>query len=401
MNKKAVQFGAGNIGRGFLGQLFFESGYHTVFVDVVDELVEAINRRHAYPLRIVGEDSYTLTIGNVEAVHARDVEAVAQAVAEADLGATAVGVGVLPKVAPLIAAGLAERFRKPQAPPLNLIVCENLMDAERFMRDEVRRHLDSRYHSALEEHVGFVEASIGRMVPLMTEKEKAEDPLLLCVEPYCELPVDVNGFRGPIPALSHMQPRPRFVGYVERKLFVHNMSHAVAAYLGYLKGCHYIWQAIEDAAIRGAVERAMSETCRSLAAKHGIDDQELAAHATDLLQRYRNRALGDQITRIAKDPLRKLGPRDRLIGAGLLCIEQNVEPVHVALGAAAALFYDHPDDPEAQQLQTLRRLEGIEGVFSKVCRIDPDSPLGQLILRQIDRLKGGQQPLIPAAAPPS
>jgi len=316
---KAVQFGAGNIGRGFLGQLFFETGYDTVFVDVIPEVVDGLRTRGAYPLRIVGDQSRTLSIGNVTAIHSSDRERVAAAIAEADLAATAVGVKVLPKVAPVLALGLAKRFeqdsqsgdwrsRELDARPLNIIVCENMIDAGPFLREQVREHLPPHFHAALDERVGFVEASIGRMVPIMTEAVKAEDPLLICVEEYCELPVDAQGFKGPIPPLKNMQPRPNFKGYVERKLFMHNAGHATTAYLGYLRGHEYIWQAMDDLIVVNETDAAMAETCAGLTAKHGLDTRALNEHWADLKRRFRNKALGDQIVRVAADPVRKLGP---------------------------------------------------------------------------------------------
>ncbi len=387
MKKKAVQFGAGNIGRGFLGQLYFETGYATTFVDVVGEVISGLNARRAYPLRIVDEQTRTLTIGDVRALHASDTQPVAGAVAEADLAATAVGVAALPKVAPLIAAGVAKRFQDPAAPPLNLIVCENLIGAGPYLREQVRQHLDPAFHEALDARVGFVEASIGRMVPIMTEKEKAEDPLLICVEAYCELPVDANGFKGPIPPLKNMQPHPNFEAYVERKLFVHNAGHAATAYLGYLRGQEYIWQAIADETVRREADAAIAETRAGLAAKHGLDPGALEAHWQDLVRRFQNKALGDQVARVAKDPLRKLGPNDRLIGAGLMCLEQNIEPVHVAFAAAAAVRYDNPEDQAAQRLQETLRERGLEGVFTGICQIAKDSHLADLIREGLERLQ--------------
>jgi len=381
---KAVQFGAGNIGRGFLGQLYFETGYETTFVDVIPEVVAGLQTRHEYPLRIVEDaGSRTLTIGNVDAVDASDVDAVAAAVAEADLCATAVGVNVLPRVAPGLAAGIAKRFEQPPPRPLNVIVCENMIDAGPFLREEVRRRLDPAHHAALGELVGFVEASIGRMVPVM---EKAEDPLLVCVEAYCELPVDAQGFRGPVPPLANMQPKDHFKGYVERKLFVHNAGHAAAAYLGYLRGHEYIWQAMADATVRSEVDAAMAETCAGLVRKHGFTPEELDAHRADLARRFQNRALGDQVARVAKDPVRKLGPKDRLTGAGLMCLGQDVEPAHVAFAAAAAVRYDHADDAAARRLEAIRRQDGLDGVLRQVCQIPEDSRLAQLIRQGAQRL---------------
>ena len=383
---KAVQFGAGNIGRGFLGQLYFESGYETAFVDVVPEIVEGLRQRRAYPLRIVGETSRTIMLGNVTALLGSDTEAVGEALAEADLAATAVGVNVLARVAPAIAHGIATRFEGAVPRPLNIIVCENMIDAGPFLREEVRKHLPSHLHDALDAQVGFVEASIGRMAPRMTDAMRSEDPLLVCVEEYCELPVDANGFRGPIPPLKHMTPRTNFRAYVERKLFVHNAGHATTAYLGYLRRHEYIWQAISDDSIRAAADAAMGETCAGLAAKHGLSRKDLEAHWQDLIRRFKNKALGDQVVRVASDPVRKLGPRDRLIGAALMCLENGIEPKHVAFAAAAAIRYDYAGDPAAGKLQALLREHGMRGVLTQVCQIPPDSRLAELVRQGAQRL---------------
>src|SRR5690349_4578030 len=102
-----VQFGAGNIGRGFMGHLFTEAGYEVVFVDVVPEVVWALNGRRAYPLRLAGPDRFeTLTIRPVRAVDGRDLEAVAREIAACDFVCTAVGVPALPHLAPGLAAGI-------------------------------------------------------------------------------------------------------------------------------------------------------------------------------------------------------------------------------------------------------------------------------------------------------
>lgn len=385
--KKAVQFGAGNIGRGFLGQLFYESGYETTFIDVIEPLVNGLNERHGYPLRILDDVSYTMSIENVRAIHASETERVADALAGADIAATAVGVPVLPKIAHLIAAGIARRFAAPNAAPLNIILCENLLEAGPYLREQVRGHLSPAFHAALDERVGFVEASIGRMVPVMTEVQREEDPLLVCVEEYCHLPVDQDGFKGQIPEIKNLQPRGNFAGYVERKLFVHNAGHAVTAYLGYLRGHEFIWQAIGDSTVRAQVGAALSETCEGLVRKHGLDAQALLNHRDDLLRRFGNRLLGDQVERVARDPVRKLGPRDRLIGAASMCLEQSVPPVNLAFAAAAAIRYDHRSDPAAKTVQECLKREGLSGVLREVCKVQPDSALGCLIAEGDHRLK--------------
>ncbi|MDZ4859104.1 MAG: mannitol-1-phosphate 5-dehydrogenase [Candidatus Hydrogenedentes bacterium] len=384
--RKAVQFGAGNIGRGFLGQLFYESDFATTFIDVAEPLIAELNERGRYPLRILDETCSTEWIENVSAVHSTNREAVVKALVECDLAATAVGVNVLSKIAPVLAEGIERRFKYTDAAPLNIIVCENLLDAGPYLREEVRSHLPPALHAALDDSVGFVEASIGRMAPVMTEKQKQEDALLVCTEAYAELPVDRSGFKGPIPYLNHMQPCGNFGAYVERKLFVHNAGHAATAYLGYLRGHEFIAHAIGDTLVRTPVDAAMTESCAGLVSKHGMDADDLRMHKDDLLRRFANPLLNDQIDRVARDPIRKLGNRDRLVGAGLMCLSQGVSPEHLAFAAAAAIRYDHSADPAAQLIQTQLEREGLQRVLQEICGLPEDSPLNGLITAGLEGL---------------
>lgn len=372
---QAVHFGAGSIGRGFLGQIYCESGYQTTFIDVVAPVVEALNLRGSYPLHEVSDEGgRTLTINRVNAVNGGDLEKAASALATADIASTAVGLHALPHIAPVIAAAIVQRFSRVDAPPLDIIVCENLKNGETHMRALVAAHLSERYIPLLETHVGFVEASIGRMVPVVTPEQRAEDPLAVWVEPYCELPVDARGFRGPVPELKYLKPTSNFVAYVERKLFVHNLTHAATAYLGYHRGYRFIYEAIRDASVRAVVEAAGRETCAALVKKYGTGAGDVETHRQDLIRRYHNRALADQVTRVGRDPVRKLGPEDRLIGAMRLCLGQEIAPRAVATAAAAAILYDNPEDPGVPEIQTLLKNGGVDAVLEGICGLSVDSP---------------------------
>ena len=381
MNKIAVHFGAGSIGRGFLGQLYFESGYSTVFIDVMEDVVAALNERGAYPVDIVSETGVArIEVGNVSAVSGRDKENAAAVLAQADVASTAVGLNALPHIVPVIARAIELRFANADAPPLDILLCENVKNGEAYMRGLVKERLAPEFHGLLDTCVGFIEASIGRMVPVMTAEQRAVDPLLVCVEPYCELPVDAAGFKGDIPPIHHLKPTSNFVGYVERKLFVHNLTHATAAYLGYRKGYSYIYEAIRDDEIRALVEGAGKESCAALAKKRGLDADELAAHVDDLVFRYHNTALADQIARVARDPLRKLGKDDRLIGAANLCVEQGVAPKHIAIATAAAILYDAADDPTVPKVREILERGGVEAVLREISGIEPDTQPGIMIM---------------------
>ena len=381
----AVQFGAGNIGRGFMGELFAASGYRTTFVDVDRAIVEAAQARGSYEVHHVSAaGDQVVRIDGVSAIDAHDAASVAEAVAGAAIACTAVGVRALQAVAPALAAGLARRLARADAAPLNVITCENLVGAGQVLRDLVWAELERRAAGGdplpctrkdFLGRVGFVEAVVSRMVPIVPEDVRRRDPLWIACEPYARLPVDRAALRGPVPPIVGMEPVSPILAYQRRKLASHNMSHAVCAYLGYRAGHEFIWQAMDDAAVLATVRGATGETGRALSSRFGFTPEEQRAHEENLLARYRNRALADQVRRVAADPLRKLGREDRLVGSARLCLEEGVDPVHVIAGIRAALAYDCPDDPAAVRLQAMRRERGLPYVLREVCGLAPDEPL--------------------------
>ena len=388
--KLAVIFGAGNVGRGFLGQLFSESGYRVVFVDVDDMLILALNARRRYTIRLVDNDlSKDVTISPVQALHAGQIEAVTLALIEADLVATAVGVRALPNIAPLVATGIAWRAKGGIKAPLNVIVCENLKNAAAVFRSMVDEHLSAAGHDYAQTHAGFVDTVIGRMVPPLTPEMRAQDSSLVVVEPYKELPVDRRGFAGSIPEIVGLEPCDNFAAYTARKLYVHNCGHAMLGYLGHLRGYTFGYQALEDGIIRSLFERALAESMSGIVAAHGVDAAWLKAHAADLTRRFANRALGDTVFRLARDPLRKLGPTDRLVGAARLAEKAGVMPETLSVGIAAGYCFDDAGDPLAAELQQRIVAEGFDAVLADVSGVQADEPLAALVRAGRDRLREG------------
>ncbi|MGE5603799.1 MAG: mannitol dehydrogenase, partial [Nitrososphaerales archaeon] len=298
--KQAIIFGAGNIGRGFMGQLFSESGYFVTFVDVDRTLLDALNARGSYTIRLVtNERTETVEVGPVAALHSdADLDAAADVLARAGIGATAVGAGILKHIAPVVARGIERRAEIGNDEAFNLILCENLHGAARIFQDLVLSHLPAGLHPFVDEHVGFVDTVIARMVPPLTPELRAEDPSLILVEPYKELPVDREAFAGPIPAIVGMIPYAPFAFFTERKLYIHNAGHATLAYLGYLKGYEYGYEALADDEIYFQARGAMEESALALTRKFHPPSGSLLANIDDLLHRFGNRALGDTILRL-------------------------------------------------------------------------------------------------------
>ena len=162
---KAVMYGAGNIGRGFIAKRFYLSGMDTTFIDINSELVGRLNAAGKYPIYETRGDGYVAEwVENVSAINGRDAGAVAEAIATADIMATSLGVNVLPHVAPLIASGIELRYRR-GGKPLNILICENLIGAEAHLRGLVGKFIPDELKSYFEDRIGFVSASICITVP--------------------------------------------------------------------------------------------------------------------------------------------------------------------------------------------------------------------------------------------
>lgn len=371
--KKAVMYGGGNIGRGFIGALFSQSGYEVTFIDVAEPVVKALQENRRYPIRIVESGGYEdVWIENVTAVNGNLPGAV-EAIANCDIMATAVGARILQFIVPNIIAGLRKRWETGKA-PLNIIICENLNDANKILEAMLKEQLTKEEQTLFDESVGLVEASIGRMVPVQTEEMKAGEPMRVCVERYGFLPVDKAAFKGGVPEIRNMVPYEPFDFYIKRKLYVHNMGHATCAYLGDLLGLDYIYEAIAVPEVRILVQNAMQESEVALCRKYGAPMMDLQEHITDLLYRFTNVALKDTCRRVGGDPARKLSPSDRLIGSSKLAMEMGVTPAYIAVGAATGLRRYLKENGGIQSM------EAAKSALREIAKLEEDHALSKLIL---------------------
>jgi mannitol-1-phosphate 5-dehydrogenase len=369
---KAVMYGAGNIGRGFIGMLFSQSGYETVFIDINKETIELLNEKHEYPVKVVSNDTQNETIiKNVRAVDGNDINAVADEIATCDIMCSAVGVNVLPYIARNLAEGIRRRSKSNRE--LNIIICENLINADKYLKSLIKEQTEEKYYDYLENNVGFIEASVGRMVPVMTEEMKEGNPLKVWVEPFCMLPVDKDAFKGTIPTIKNMEPSSPFEYHIQSKLFLHNMGHSLTAYLGSLKGYEFIWQAIEDIEIREICQKAMEASALALSKEHNKSYEQVKAYAYDLISRFGNKYLGDTTARVGKDTKRKLSANDRIAGASKLCKKHNIDNSNILYGIAAGLLFTS-DDNGTKEVQEILEKNGIGAVLEKICGFKKDTP---------------------------
>lgn len=372
--KKAVHFGAGNIGRGFIGLLLSQAGYHVSFVDVAAPLVNDINALGKYNVQIFGEAEKTL-VENVSAINSNEnLDALLDAIVEADIVTTAIGPNILKFIAPNIAKGLTKRVAVNKT-PLNIIACENMVGGSTVLKNFVYENLSDDVKPEVQKLIGFPDAAVDRIVPLQKNDEK----LLVKVEPYAEWDVDSKGVVGELPPIKGMTLVDNLGAYIERKLFTVNTGHASIAYLAYQKGYADMSKAMQDEEIVSAARAVWAETSALLIDKYGFDPAVHQKYVATTETRFKNPNLSDEVTRVARGPKRKLSAADRLVSPATQLLERGKTPDALAKVIAAALKFDYAEDKEAVEVQDFIKANGIDAAITHFTGAAADSKLFALI----------------------
>ena len=376
----AVIFGAGKIARGFIGHLLHLSGIPFTFIEVNAGLVDLLNSRGRYHIEVMGNPARNAEITGVRAIRLDDHKAAAKAWAEAPLAFTCVGGKNLEVLAGHL-ADLVQRRQKltPANATANLITCENWKEPAALLRKKISEQLPETAAQLFEKNIGLSEAVVMRSAIEPTAEQLERDPLWVSVQDFWELPVDRSRIVGEPVAVEGIRYIDGFSGYLERKFYTYNAANGTASYLGYLRGHKYLSDAANDPWIVAALKGVYDETGRALSAKHGISLEEHQKFTASSLHKLQDRNIIDYVERNARDPMRKLGPEDRLVGSARLVLQHGIEPKHLARSIAAAIHYAEPSDPSAQTLVELLKTGGIDAVLKEVCKINPEERLGQLV----------------------
>ncbi|BDA02662.1 mannitol-1-phosphate 5-dehydrogenase [Vibrio cholerae] len=376
MKKNAVHFGAGNIGRGFIGKLLADADIAVTFADVNEPLVDQLSHQQEYKVKVVGSECKMETVSHVTAVNSAS-EALIERIIKTDLVTTAVGPTVLDIIAKTIAKGLSARFAAGNTQPLNIIACENMVRGTTHLKQQVYQFLTTEEQQQADVLVGFVDSAVDRIVPPLQAAN--DDPLEVTVESFSEWIVDEQQFKGEIPQIEGMEKTDNLMAFVERKLFTLNTGHCVTAYLGCLKGHHTIREAIEDPCIHAQVKQAMQESGEVLIRRYGFDRALHSAYIEKILSRFANPYLVDEVDRVGRQPLRKLSANDRLIKPLLGTIEYGLPNGMLLKGIAAALKYRNSNDPQAVELQQSIEKEGVRSTLARYTGLAADSIEAQQI----------------------
>ncbi|ABM01963.1 D-mannitol 1-phosphate 5-dehydrogenase [Psychromonas ingrahamii 37] len=381
---KAIHFGAGNIGRGFIGKVLSDAGIKVTFADVNKTVVNALIARNEYDVNVVGADCVVEKVTNVTAVNSAGSEIV-KLIAESDLVTTAVGPTVLNIIAKTIADAIELRLNSGNKFPLNIIACENMVRGTSQLKAQVFKYLPESLHVQSDQTIGFVDCAVDRIVPPAEAGET--DPLAVTVETFSEWIVDQTQFKGEIPTIKGMECTDNLMAFVERKLFTLNTGHLITAYLGVLAGYETIKESIEDEAIRSDVTAAMQESGEVLIRRYGFDPQAHAAYIQKILGRFANPYLRDEVDRVGRQPIRKLSANDRLIKPLNGTLEYGLPNGHLIKGIAAAFLYKNDQDPQAVELQAMFAEKGLAATLAHYSGLAVDSETVKLVEQAYQSLK--------------
>lgn len=368
-----VQFGAGNVGRGHIGHIFSKAGYKVIFADVDDQLISLLRDKKYYTVRLIGESIREETVKDFEIYHInRDRDELLRYISQASIISTAVGPNVYLSLAPIIAEGLKMHMLL----PTNVMACENFYRSTEKLKVEI-----SKYFSPLPEWVGFPNVEIGRIVP-----PSERYSLTVNVEDYDEFLIERSTFVGQLINVKGLEFVDNFDLFWKRKIYTVNTGHAILGYLGYLKGYTYVSDAVQDTWIREVLIGALQEV-KALLIVLGLDPIYIEGYLDILLKRFSNKNLGDTVFRVGRDPIRKLGPEDRLVGPALECEKYNLLFDNLAIGIAGALLFDYREDKSALELQEKIKEEGLDSVLRDICKIPSESLLAYKIKEQYEVLR--------------
>lgn len=382
--KTAVQFGAGNIGRGFIGDILHESGYAITFVDVNEEIISQLNENCGYDLFLIDHDYQRKHIGHVNALSSiTNEEQVIQAIVDADVITTSVWANNLPKIAPVLAKGLKARLRAGKE-RVNVLACENAM----FGTDILKKAMVDSFVDITEEELnqiaGFPNTAVDRVVISGEENGKA----IVNIADYHELAVEenklVNPEQKPIKSARYTDNLQKFL---ERKLYVINCGHAWAGFVGYIHGYESVYDVFMTPELVNEIRKAMMESALLISRKYDFSEEEMRSYVDFGIKRYQTKGVDYTVKMVTRSPIRKLGATDRLVGPCVQCAEKGLENEYLLKGIAMVLLLDRDDDAEAVELQEYIRSHGLENTIEHYTGIEKNTSMQEAILEYYDEMK--------------
>ena len=383
--KKAIHFGAGKIGRGFIAELLHDSGYEIIFGDVVDELVDSINKEHQYPLFLIDHNYEEKIINHVSAYsNIKDSDKLIDEMCQAEIITTSVMATNLSKVAPLITKGLQKRLAQTKDKVI-VMACENaIMGTDILKKAMIETNILTE--EELDSIAVFPNTAVDRMVfgGVHNGKEGIE------IGDAYELVIEKNKLEDstsqPIKGAEYVDD---LMMYLQRKIFIINCGHAIAGYYGQVfKNYEIVQDSLRDPDLLPQIRQAMLESAAALEKKYGFSHDDLVEYMeTMMIKRFTTPGVVDPISRVSREPIRKIAANDRIMGPANLCEEYGLDNTYLLKGVACALKYKSEGDAQAEELQNYIKENGVEEAIVKYTEASKDSRIYNVILEEYNKIK--------------
>ena len=394
MNQKILIWGAGKIGRGFLGDLFHQAGYQLVFVDRNKQVVETLNNRLSYTVFYCGSDRQCtdVRVSGYTALHMPEQDAIIEQLDDCSLVAVAVPVEGLQGVAEFLYAAIKQRMTAHPDKTLDIICCVNAFDPAQKLRDILNTRLASDEKAYCDKHFGFVSALTWRLAIEPDDEQRARDPLAVVTNGYPELPVNKNAFLGGLPPVNGLAFTDNLPEMELRKYYTYNMLHSLYAYMGYFRGHTLAYESIADPVVMQTARGALDEIGQTLMQTCGFTQDDTDKWNKAALKQLDNPTIKDTLVRLGADTSRKLGRNERLIGPALLCKDHGVWPYYLTKVIAHAFLFEPEADARSQMVSEYARVYGVKEAAKRYCGLENEPELLELIRLHYDRASADAGP---------
>lgn len=355
---KIVIVGAGKTGRGFIARLLREAGKEIVFVDKDRELVDTLNEEKEFEVRFFGGVRVPYKVKEYVAYTWENEELK----------------GILETQAELIFVSVGGQNLKDAGTELSKLLSEKkhyyIVTAENA----------SKPSKTLKEAIGKENISVSESTVFCTTIE--DEGIHINSENYPYLQCNARLLDGYVPEAETIKAISNFSDFLTRKLYTYNAASCVIAYLGWKKGYTNYADAANDEEILEMLDRNYEITNRVLCKEFGYEPEDQKEFALLSKNKFCDRTIVDTVARNARDPQRKLGAEERIIGPIKLMYKYGEDASVLEETAAAAILYDSEGEDDWKKI---KKEKTAEEILTDICGLEKQSKIYENILKLLKK----------------
>lgn len=373
---KNIHFGAGNIGRGFIGQLLHKSGYHITFIDINELIVQNLNERSHYSIKFL--DTQTLeTVSNFDALNIIDnQEEIDFAIKQADLITTSIGLNILPSIAKTIANSLKEKYKQQDTKFIDIIACENTPNATAFLEKEIYKHLNELEKQFITQYVGFPNVIVDRNVLV----KKYDDPLYVEVNSHFEWIIEKNKVKSLVNTnIFAAKYTTNLQKYIDRYQWLNRTIQDIICYMAYQENKQSLFDSLQQANIKNHLLNTLTEIKNLLINKYDFTIDNLDKYSNEIINRLENTDTVKDVSRLCQSPINKITYNSILTNILEECQKYNVDYEYIAKTYAYILKYNDERDLQSIQLQTKIANHGLENTIISISQLSNTNIIQKIV----------------------